>query len=500
MNPWKKLALPGLVCSALMPAGCGTVAPWREAKDEEASKTAMRAIDEGLPAIVQASATTDVSEKPDALFASDTILDLGGALELAGVDSPTINLAREAVREAIARQEMAEAMWLPSLLGGANVRVHRGNLQQGTGGITNVDTQGLFFGSGAWAVGSGTVTIPGVRLFYPLADTILEPRAAREQVMSRGADSVGVRNATMLEVTTAYLELVAANASLNALRLSEAEFAELSRLTEDQAKVGQGRSGDANRAKANLEMLRRQIKEAEGEQLAATARLAGLLSLDPSGRLSVPTTTPAAVRLFAEETDLDSLMGQSLLARPEIAARSADVAEANTRWRQESLRPWLPTISLGFSAGGFGGGSTRTTSSFGSFDSRTDLDVYAVWTLRNAGAGNRALQQQTMARIGQTTANLEGVRQQVKREVSEAYAQLTAAASRMATAKTQLATAEDGYAAEKARTKQPEWRPLEAIDSARQLQESRLEMIRAITDHNLAQFRLLVAVGRPPVP
>ena len=499
MIPWTKIAITGFVFSAMLPIGCGTTAPSRDHRTVDESRASVRAMDDGPPAILQAAGTEN-RESPGSTNAGDQFLDLGAVLEIAGVDNPTINFARELALEAVARQELAEAAWLPSFSVGANLRVHRGNLQQGTGGILNVDSQSLYFGSGSAAVGSGTVTVPGLRLSYPLADTILEPRAARERVMARGSDSVGIRNATMLEVTTAYLELVASNAVLIALSQSEAEFAEIARLTKSQAEAGQGRSGDANRATANLELLRRQLKNSEGEQLALTARLAGMLSMDPAVRLGVPPGKPKAIRLFEDTAELEALIEQALTARPEIAARLGDLAEANTRWRQEELRPWLPTVSVGVSAGEFGGGSDRVTPSFGKFDARTDFDMIAVWSIRNVGAGNRALQERTMAVVGQAAANLEGTRQQVRREVAEAHAELKAASSQMETARSQLATAEDGYAAEKERIRQAEWRPLEAIDSTRQLLESRLELVRAVTAHNIAQFRLLVAVGKPPAP
>ena len=76
--------------------------------------------------------------------------------------------------------------------------------------------------------------------------------------------------------------------------------------------------------------------------------------------------------------------------------------------------------------------------------------------------------------------------------------------SRIETASKQLTTALEGFAEEMARikqgvgNKQGESQPLEVLDSTRQLTESRLELIRAITEHNVAQFRLLAAVGTSP--
>ena len=50
-----------------------------------------------------------------------------------------------------------------------------------------------------------------------------------------------------------------------------------------------------------------------------------------------------------------------------------------------------PTLFIGFSAGGFGGGSNLVRPIFGGFGGRTDFDVIAFWTLQNLGVGNAAL-------------------------------------------------------------------------------------------------------------
>ena len=47
----------------------------------------------------------------------------------------------------------------------------------------------------------------------------------------------------------------------------------------------------------------------------------------------------------------------NLAQRPEIAARGADVVLYETRLRQERVRPLVPTLAVGFSAGDFGGGT-----------------------------------------------------------------------------------------------------------------------------------------------
>jgi outer membrane protein TolC len=83
---------------------------------------------------------------------------------------------------------------------------------------------------------------------------------------------------------------------------------------------------------------------------------------------------------------------------------------------------------------------------------------------------------------------------------SNVNAGMAAAATQIATAEVALAAAEEGFKLEQDRIKQGPGpgRPLEALDSFRQLLESRQELLRAVVAFDVAQFRLFVAVGNSP--
>src|SRR5262249_53538667 len=121
-------------------------------------------------------------------------IDLPTALALAGADSPTIALAREAVRTRRAELTSARAQLLPSAHAGADFNLHRGNLQSSRGQIIDVDRQSAYVGAGAAAVGAGTVGVPGVRLVGHLADALFEPLAARQRIAEASRDAQGINN------------------------------------------------------------------------------------------------------------------------------------------------------------------------------------------------------------------------------------------------------------------------------------------------------------------
>lgn len=426
----------------------------------------------------------------------ENTLDLGVALQLAGADNPTINLAREAVNEALAGQLAARALLLPSANVGANYRLHRGTLLAASGLPRDVNLESLYVGAGAGVTGAGTAAAPGVRLFAHLGDAAYEPLAARQRVTARRATAHAVQNDTLLAVAVGYLELMGAEARLDVLRQGETDLNEIVRLTATFAKAGQGRKADADRAAANLSLLQRERAAAEEDVAVASARLCRLLNLDPSVRLRTAGGAVQPVRLVPEDADVEGLLAAALQARPEVVARSAAVAEAQTRVRQERVRPWVPTLSVGYSAGGFGGG--LTDSGFGSLQGRSEFDAVAVWNVQNLGFGNRARVRTADAAVGGAIAEYDLAVNAIRREVSEALADARAAATQIRTAETALTIAEEGFKLESDRIKQAPERPLELLDSFRQLLESRQEVLRATVAFNAAQFRLLVAVGRTP--
>jgi outer membrane protein TolC len=425
-------------------------------------------------------------------------IDLETALALAGVENPTIALAEEAVRASLAAQLAARALLLPTLEAGTSFNLHRGNLQSARGLLRDVDRQSLYVGAGALAVGAGTVAVPGVRVTAHLADAIFEPQAARQRVASRRFDARATQNAVLLDVTTRYFALVGAEALLQALRLSESELAEVVRLTANFARTGQAREGDAERARSEAFLLHVQEQQAQEEVAVAAADLARLLDLDPAVRLRGPGGTIPLIQLVDPCDRLENLIQIALGNRPEIGARTAEVAVNETHLRQERIRPLVPLLSVGFSAGGFGGGSDQADTRFGHFNARTDFDVLAVWSVRNFGLGDVAVQRRLRAEVDQALAERVRVLDQIRREVAEAYALAAARRLQVDVARRRVETAQEGYRLDLTRAKNLEGHPIEVLNSVNLLSAARQDWIRALIGYNVAQFQLFVALGQPP--
>jgi outer membrane protein TolC len=434
------------------------------------------------------------------LTGQEFMVDLATVLQLAETQNPTIGLGREAIRQALALQLRARGLLLPSLNGGTMYHLHQGPLQQANGQILKVNEQSIYFGGGDWTVGSQTVAVPAVQIFAHLGDAYFAPLVAAQVVASRSATSRAIENTNLLDVTGRYLALVGAEGELYAFRKSEEGLMPVVRATAAFAQTGQGRVGDANRARSQALLLHAQGLQAQENVAVASAELSRTLNLDPSVRLRTASGMIEVVQLVDPGYRLSELVSMALGARPEVAAAAADISAADYRLRAEYARPWLPTISVGFSAGAFGGGGNAGNNGdlLQNLGGRTDFDVYAFWTLQNLGFGNIALQKQQRATRDETVAQRGLVLNRIGREVADAFVLSERRRQELDFAMRRLKTAVDGAREEIARTRGGEALPLEAINSVNLLTDARQELVRAIVAYDLAEFQLFVAVGQTP--
>ena len=431
-------------------------------------------------------------------FAGDRCIDLAGALSLADGGNPTIAIGDEIVQSNRAEQMLARSLLFPTLNVGATLAAHRGPIQKADGTILNVDRESLYYGGGTDVRSAGTVAIPAVRIVGNLSDAYYAPRVAELKVDGSRLDAVALRHQILLDVARAYVALTAAEARLLAYRQSQAEIDEVARITANFARLGQGRDADAERTRSEGLLLEADSTDAEDDIVAWSAELSRLTRVDPTLRLRPPPGTPPLFRLVDEKTPLDVLLETAVAQRPEIAARSVDVVQSETRLRQERVRPLLPTISIGLSAGDYGGGSNMAGYRMSHFAGRTDVDVWAVWTLRNLGLGNRADQNRARSQIGAAEARRLAAIDAVRDEVTEAAVKANAARTAMAIAQRRAGTAQQAFRQDLLRTKNGEGRPIEVLTSLRGLSAARQDFVAAMSRFSQSQFELYVALGGMP--
>jgi outer membrane protein TolC len=425
-------------------------------------------------------------------------IDLSAALRLADGQNPVIGEARVLILGALAERQAARALLLPYLNVGTNYHDHTGPLQRSNGQILKLTEQSLYVGGGSGAFAAGTVDVPAVNIFSPLTDAVFAPLAAQQRVIGARYNASDTSNKVLLDVASLYIDLIGAEAILEARRVTAAESDRIAASVAAFAATGQGRRSDSERAEADRRLFQADIQKAEERVAVASARLAERLNLDPSAQLRPIAGPLEPIELINPETPPDELIRSAVSRRPDLAAREALVNQAEFRVWQEKARPFLPTIWLGFSGGAFGGGSNLTATPLGSFAGRTDFDVQAYWTVLNLGAGNASRIKRRKAEAGQAMADRSRIINQVRAEVASARAESLALRAQVTNARFGLRTAEEGYRLDQERLPETLSLPIEALDSLRLLSDARVALIQAITRANRTQFALFVSLGAPP--
>jgi outer membrane protein TolC len=430
------------------------------------------------------------------MFHSPTqTIDLPTALAAAAGQSPRIAAARRRYAEAYARLEAAHLLVLPSIQAGASYNRHDGAIQEVAGRIIDPSRWAQNAGVGTGAVGAGSPAIPGIYTRFHVADAVFEPRIANRAAAARDAAADAVTNDLLLETALAYLDLLQAGQqqAITASTVGHAE--ELARLTSEFARVGQGLASDAERAEVERAFRVNEATRADEAARVASARLVELLSFDPMVRL-VPGEPVAAPVDLMENCRLPptELIAQGLENRPELAESRHLVGEAVHRYRREKFAPLLPSVLLGASYGGFGGGIGSATDNY---RDRFDLDAAAWWEVRNFGFGERPARDAARAAYDQARFREIQWMDRVAREVVEAQAQVDSRGRLIAVAESAARAAENSFNRNFERIREGLGLPIEALQSLQALDAARREYLRSVIDYNAAQFRLQRALGWP---
>tara|TARA_R110002072_G_scaffold243821_2_gene403176 strand:- start:206013 stop:207728 length:1716 start_codon:yes stop_codon:yes gene_type:complete len=450
-----------------------------------------------VPAPVPAPAA-EVSESVDQTDSEEFIdpqkLDLSTALQLVAGQNPQVAFAHQRIAEASARLDAAEALWLPTIRAGVSLNRHEGTLQNSNGQIVDVSRSSLQGGFGARAVGAGTNPTPGLSAEFHLSDAVFAPRIAERNLEASNFDSWSTYHDQMLRASTAYLELLRAHQEKAIATETRNNAAELVRLTTSFAKTGQGAQADADRAATELAIRRNDVARADEAVQVASARLAEVLHLDAPVRVVPVEQQVAPIELVSMEPTVQQMVAIGLSSRPEVGQSGQLVAAACERLKREQYAPLLPSVLLGMSYGGFGGG---VGDSISNFNDRFDVDVAAVWELRNFGRGDVAAQEVAQAQIEQARYREIETMDRISREIVESRSQTRSRHRQIETAQSAVKAAQQSYTRNRQRINEGQGLPIEFLQSLQALDQAQREYLRSVTDYNVAQFRLHHALGWP---
>ena len=421
-------------------------------------------------------------------------VNLPTALAMVGPQHPAVGFARWRVQQAYAQLDQARVLWLPSLRGGFGFHRHDGNYQASNGEIVDVNRNSFQYGLGLGATGAGTTTIPGIVAEFHLADAIFQPKIAGRTAAARSFESQAVLNQQLLTAAVAYLELLGSHQDVRVLEEIRERAADLSKLTSDFAATGAGLQADADRMETELALADNRLLAARERAEVAGARLAEAVSAESQVQWMPTDLTVLPLDVVSLQVDRASMIQTGLASRPELREAQSLVAAACERYRREKFSPFVPSVLLGFSSTGFGGGLGNTLNNV---DERYDFDALVGWEIRNLGFGEHAARRDTSAQIQQ--AKFEKIRtmDQVAREVSEAYSRVRFRSQQVTVAQQAIQQAMDSYDRNVSRIRDGQGLPLESLQSLRALEEAQRAYVSAVVGYNQAQFELQWALGWP---
>lgn len=204
--------------------------------------------------------------------------------------------------------------------------------------------------------------------------------------------------------------------------------------------------------------------------------------------------TPGVYAQHAPDALVRDLVSQGLGQRPEVAECRHLVCEAVRRLQRERYAPLIPSVLLGISYDGLGGGLGGRIENY---EDRLDADAAAYWELRNLGLGEQAARAQACSRLQQAQWREVAVLDRIAREVVETYAQVLARRQQLPIAEEGIRAAQDSYQRNLQRIRDGQGLPIEVLQAIQALAQARPEYLRVLTDYNTAQFSLHRAVGWP---
>lgn len=498
--------------------GSGTVAPDAQVLNAMNSLTAPRkgtswldgAIKDSSGPFIQVAAAQvngDSSSLPlvaPAVVAPATYpVDLPTILRLAGGRNWAVQLAGERINEAQANVTAAEALWLPNLNIGIGATKHEGQIQNTSGQVIDVSRNALFVGGGAKVANAPLTGGAGgpARLAVDLsiADALFQPLVARQ--LSRAAESrqTVAFNDAQLAGALAYFDLVAAQGevAIGSKNLSDAR--DLYDMTGAFVAAGKASPAEVARVQVIVANQHQALVEAKLKLKLASIELIRVARLDPTQLSNESLLYSAddhllAIELIPETANLDSLIAQGQLARPEVVEQHSLAQARLANARGEELRPYIPNLNLGLSLGGFGGGPG---SNIDNFSGRSDFDAQLVWEVRNLGFGENAARCKTCSQYRQAVLSSHQMQDQIAAEIRNAWHRVSAGRQRINISRGNVSQAAQVLQQNLDRIRGLEGQPLENIQALNAVSNSRLIYLGSIVDYNKAQVELLRAVGRP---
>lgn len=409
-------------------------------------------------------------------------LTLKNAVEIALAPDGNVRvmLANQAIDQAEARARQARAAFFPTIDGAVSDRNQTNNLK--TFGFNFPTVPGFSIPT---YVGPFSVFDARVSAQQSVMDfTVLRRyRAAQANVTAARLDSSATRNQVSDQIARAYLACLRADASLESAQSNVDLSDALVKLANSQKNAGTGTGIEVTRAQVQLANDKTQLIIAQNDRTRAALQLMKAMSLDMDLTLTFadklsPTPVDAGV--------LDVSIEKAKKERAELRAQRQKEEAANLSYGAVRAER-LPTIGASGDYGSSGQhpDGSRVTRSVG-----VSLKIPLFDGGRRSGRSAESLSQ-----YAQERTRTRDLVQQVELEVRLAYDSLNSARTEVATAEEGVMLAENELAQARRRYEAGVTNSIEVTDAQTRLARARDNRVTALYNYNLARLDLATATG-----
>jgi outer membrane protein TolC len=407
-------------------------------------------------------------------------LDLPTVLKLAGANATEVQIAQARLAEARGIEQQRVLAFLPSVSVGIGYKAHRGELQDIVGNVFSADKQSVTLG-------------PVAALELPLGDAIYKRLSAKQSALAAEKDVESQRLIMQAKAVISYFELVQAQSmkavAQEAVRISQNYGKQVS----NAVTAGVAFKGDALRVQVQTEKNQLVAQKAHAAMEQASVQLAQILRLENNLSLRATEIEPSLLSLSTGKQSAAALTEKAQRQRPEFARQIASLAAARADRDAAVKGPWIPTLTAQSFVGGFGGGIAGQGST--GLRSSQDYFVGLSWRIGAGGLFDKGKQAVAQAKLAQAELEQQRLQDAVKAEVTSLSARCKNLASQVATARKAVAAAEENNRLTHERQDFAVGVVLETILAEQELTAARMDYLRAVTEHNAAQYLLQKSVG-----
>ncbi|MCX7598654.1 MAG: TolC family protein, partial [Armatimonadetes bacterium] len=398
-------------------------------------------------------------------------LTLEDVVKIALANSPTIPIATEEVRRAVASATQARAAQLPNLRLGWTGQTSKSLGRAGGPGADAHQTQ-------------RTAQVVLEQTFFEsgLKEDIRAARASAEASRHALADT---HRLLVLEVAQRFYTALAGQEFVSVADRAVASAQQ--HLARVQARIEEGTAAPADRYPFEVELAQAQVQRLQAQTQAQQALD------DLKVAMGLPAETPIALAGALTKpplpTELSNLVRAAYASRPDVLEQQAYIEAARQTLRAAQLRRG-PVISAGGSIGY--GRYTDVTDEAWALELGVSLPLFD-------GQLTRARVEAARASLAIAEENLRRIRLNISAEVERNYLTAAQAVGRIDAAEAAVRAARISLEAAEAKYALGAGTVIEVTDAEVKLRQAEADRVQAYYDYNTALAALLAALGQPVV-